>query len=347
MKLHITTLEQDYIEFRLLDVDAAFANALRRVLLAEIPMLAVDEVTIHSNTSNIYDEILAHRIGLVPMISQAAKHMNFAWNCPCRRTPGGGMGCTQCTVEMELAVRCRVGESSRQVSSSDFRTLPGPFSEEVYPVTTTHNQGKGSWICTLGPGQEINMHCYVRKGITKEHAKWMTISTVAMRFDAEITLNEQSIATLAPTEKKRFTQLCPVGVYEYNDFHNTISIAHPERCIFCNKCVRPEGCHEDQAIVRHKIVSPNHYNFTFQVEGIGVLPVQEIIQTAVVVLKQKFQRFRDALTAEDGKGAPFDENHQQEGEKLFQASESLNLSDPTVLTSDPTPATGLMSMAWA
>ena len=43
-----------------------FLNALRRSII-EIPVLAVDEVEIHKNDSALYDEMLAHRIGLVPL----------------------------------------------------------------------------------------------------------------------------------------------------------------------------------------------------------------------------------------------------------------------------------------
>ncbi|ETO24858.1 hypothetical protein RFI_12296, partial [Reticulomyxa filosa] len=48
-------------------IDASFANALRRIMLSEIPTIAFDEVTFLQNSSVIHDEILAHRIGLIPI----------------------------------------------------------------------------------------------------------------------------------------------------------------------------------------------------------------------------------------------------------------------------------------
>ena len=48
-------------------VDASIANALRRVLLAEVPSMAIEKVFINNNTSIIQDEVLAHRLGLVPI----------------------------------------------------------------------------------------------------------------------------------------------------------------------------------------------------------------------------------------------------------------------------------------
>ena len=42
------------------------ANALRRSV-SEVPTLAIDEIEIYKNDSALYDEVLAHRIGLIPL----------------------------------------------------------------------------------------------------------------------------------------------------------------------------------------------------------------------------------------------------------------------------------------
>ena len=44
----------------------SLANAVRRSL-SEVAILAVDEVEIFKNDSALYDEVLAHRIGLIPL----------------------------------------------------------------------------------------------------------------------------------------------------------------------------------------------------------------------------------------------------------------------------------------
>lgn len=48
------------------EIEESLANAIRRYV-HEIPVLAIDEVEIHQNGSPLYDETLAHRIGLVPL----------------------------------------------------------------------------------------------------------------------------------------------------------------------------------------------------------------------------------------------------------------------------------------
>lgn len=53
--------------FSLIGIDAAVANAFRRILIAEIPTLAIEYVFVNNNTSIIQDEVLAARLGLVPL----------------------------------------------------------------------------------------------------------------------------------------------------------------------------------------------------------------------------------------------------------------------------------------
>ena len=47
-------------------IDESLANAIWRYI-GEIPVLAIDEVEISKNDSPLYDETIAHRIGLIPI----------------------------------------------------------------------------------------------------------------------------------------------------------------------------------------------------------------------------------------------------------------------------------------
>merc|ERR1712093_311669 len=53
--------------------DPAIANALRRIMIAEVPTMAIDQVFIVKNTSLIQDEVIAHRLGLVPILADPTK----------------------------------------------------------------------------------------------------------------------------------------------------------------------------------------------------------------------------------------------------------------------------------
>ena len=67
LKIENVILKENELVFSLIGVDAPIANALRRILIAEVPTMAIDRVFIYQNTSIIQDEVLAHRIGLIPL----------------------------------------------------------------------------------------------------------------------------------------------------------------------------------------------------------------------------------------------------------------------------------------
>lgn len=47
--------------------DVSFANAIRRILLAEVPTMAIEKVELYNNTTVMHDEFLGHRLGLIPI----------------------------------------------------------------------------------------------------------------------------------------------------------------------------------------------------------------------------------------------------------------------------------------
>ena len=67
MDIKILSHDKDSVSFRITEVNHVFVNTMRRLITEEVPTLAIDELSIHKNSSALYDEMLALRLGLIPL----------------------------------------------------------------------------------------------------------------------------------------------------------------------------------------------------------------------------------------------------------------------------------------
>lgn len=164
------------MDFELSNVDMAFANSLRRVILAEVPTMAIDLVEVEANTSVLADEFLAHRLGLIPLNSKNVADVNYSRDCECEQY------CEHCSVTLYLNAKCNSNEIMK-VYSRDLVVDSSKANQWVGNPVITDDEGLGPVICKLRQGQELKMKCIAKKGIAKEHAKWAPTAAVGFEYD--------------------------------------------------------------------------------------------------------------------------------------------------------------------
>jgi DNA-directed RNA polymerase II subunit RPB3 len=101
-EIKILELSQYVMRFELHNTDLSVANSLRRIIISEIPTMAIDLVEVRENTSALHDEFIAHRIGLIPLRSHEVDMFEFSESCPgC-----SGFKCEKCQVHFKLQAVC-------------------------------------------------------------------------------------------------------------------------------------------------------------------------------------------------------------------------------------------------
>jgi DNA-directed RNA polymerase subunit D len=143
------------IEFE--GVPLAVANAIRRLIISEVPTMAVEEVLIIENSSGMTNEVLAHRISLIPFVSDIDRYVPPE-ECTC----GSKLGCEKCVVRYVL--KAEAGDQPITLYSRDM--VPEDPNTTVIPVSGNIP------IVKLAPGEKIELELYVRVGKGKKHAKW-------------------------------------------------------------------------------------------------------------------------------------------------------------------------------
>ena len=192
-KLRIIALKPDYCEFELTNTDPDIANALRRVMIAEVPTVAIDLVEIEMNTTVLNDEFIAHRLGLIPLVSHAVEQMS---------TPYEGDGDFQ-EIDFELDVHC-TSDDTENITSQDLIRVQNHELDAALDSIVPVDEGEGSrgiLIVKIRKGQELKLKAKARKGIGKDHAKWSPVATARFRYVPEITLDHQGLSDLSEVQK--------------------------------------------------------------------------------------------------------------------------------------------------
>ena len=127
------------------------ANTLRRTIISETPVMAISEVEIVKNDSALYDELLSHRLGLIP-IKTDSKSYNLKERCTCK-----GKGCAKCQTTLSLE------EKGPKVVYSKDLTLKDPETKSVLDNIP---------IVTLTEDQEIKLVATAELGKGKDHMKF-------------------------------------------------------------------------------------------------------------------------------------------------------------------------------
>ncbi|KAH2970237.1 hypothetical protein KXW00_006419 [Aspergillus fumigatus] len=129
------------------------------------------------NTSVLPDEFLAHRLGLIPLNSKNCdQDVEYTRDCDCEDH------CARCSVTLTLHARC-TGDEIMPVYARDLVVSGERANEWVGDPVITDPEGKGPLICKLRRGQELKMTCVAKKGIAKEHAKWAPTAAVGFEYD--------------------------------------------------------------------------------------------------------------------------------------------------------------------
>jgi DNA-directed RNA polymerase subunit D len=156
-------------------------------MVSDVPTMAIEDIFYYDNTSVVPDEVLAHRLGLIPLKTDLVNYV-LPSNCDCEAE----LGCPKCRVTLNLSVKA--GEEKRVVYSGDLV----PVDPAVAPVQAYIPLAK------LAPGQSVSLEAYAQLGTGRQHTKFSPVSMAIYYNVAEIKTD--------PTMAAKCISDCPRGL---------------------------------------------------------------------------------------------------------------------------------------
>jgi DNA-directed RNA polymerase subunit D len=188
MKVEVEELKTKKAVLKIEGVKPYFVNSLRRVMISELPKLAVNNVVIYDNTSALFDEIISHRLALIPVPTDLSL-LTFRDKCVCK-----GKGCPNCTVRYTLSK-----EGEGVVYSGDLQPEEKSWAikEDKIPIVELYND------------QRLILEVEAVLGYGRDHAKWQPVQAPGYKFIPTLEIDKKRI-----DEVKKFIEQLPEGLVE-------------------------------------------------------------------------------------------------------------------------------------
>jgi len=217
-------------------------------MMEEVPIMAIEDVEFRKNNSILYDEVIAHRLGLLPLTTDL-KSYTLPAECKCE-----GKGCARCSLTFTLKSRGPGLILASELSSKDPKIKP------VFPDMP---------IVKLLKGQDIELEATAVLGRGKIHTKWSPCRAW-FSHNAKITVNNKS------TKLEEHREKYPPQIFnQSNEIDKNLIIDF-------NLIDAVDGICDDVVSVEYE-----NDAYIFNIESWQQLSCKEIAVTAVDVFQQR------------------------------------------------------------
>lgn len=293
-EINISHLTERTANFDLINIDTSVANAFRRIMISEVPSVAAESIYIFNNTSVIQDEVLAHRIGLIPLKVDPDL---LTWVDPAQDEKEKFTD--ENTIVLSLDIACTknphppAGSTdpkelyrNAHVYARDLKFEPQGRQVDLFKNNPVVPCDPDILVAKLRPGQEISLRAHCILGVGSDHAKFSPVATASYRLMPDIKITHPITGDLA----KRFQKCFPSGVIGIENDQAIVKDARRDT-------VSREVLRHDEFAGKVKLGRIRDH-FIFNVESAGAMPPEEIFFKSVRVLKNKADYLRNCPIAQ-------------------------------------------------
>lgn len=262
MKLSVISNKENVLKALVENASPEEMNLLRRTIMYEVPIIAIEDVFFTKNESPLYDEIVAQRLGLVSLTTDLLTYKMPAV-CSCKEK-----GCSACQVKLSASVSGPATVYARDLRTTDPRVKP------VHPDTI---------ITKLGKNQQISFEAVAVLGKGAEHVKWSP-ALVFYIHKPSVSIDLKKVDQKA---MKEIVEMCPSNVFEVKSGKLSVN----EEVLFNNPLASEQARAASEKFDSIKFDEAES-SFILTIESWGQLPASELLRKSSEIIAEQLSEIK-------------------------------------------------------
>ena len=216
-----------FIKFNIKNMDIAFVNSIRRIILSEIPNVGFNfdihnitnsDIIINKNTCALHNEFLAHRISLIPIFIDDSEIVNFnpkKYKFIIKKKNNTANIINITTQDFEI-----YDENNKKYPDSirEYLFPKNPITNDYILITKIKPN-----LYDLQNGEEIDIEAFASKDIAKTHSRWCPVSQCSFGNVIDIeSANEAFLIKVSKTESETGKKLTEEKIQSMRQQFNTL-----------------------------------------------------------------------------------------------------------------------------
>lgn len=265
MDIDILELSDKTAKFILYNVNASFANGIRRSMISDVPKLAIEYLKIYDNTSVLYGEQLGLRLTLIPLVMDSNYITQEFCSCDLK-------GCPACEVSMRLDAEGPKMVYSKDIISSDPKVQ---VSDPKIP------------IIELKKGQVIMLEAFAHVGFGRDHVRWQAGVACGYKNMPIIKITDCDLCGSC-------VSVCPKKIIKIEENVTFVLNSDLQKCSLCKLCEKT--CDLKEPAIK---ITYNPNIFIFSLESDGSYSAYDLVLKASDVIKEKSLELENSLLKEN------------------------------------------------
>ena len=235
--------------------DQTMLNTIRRLILEEVPTMAIETVEFYDNSSAMFDEYIAHRLGLIPLTTDLKTYKLPEECC--------GGECAKCSATLTLDAKGPGLVLSGELKSKDPKVKPADKNIPIIKLTKNQN---------------LRLEAKAVLGKGRNNAKWQP-GSVGYRYVYDIQTDK------GLEKPDAVAKVCPQGALGVKA--GKLVLSEALKCDGCGECVI--------ASKKKVKVNPVKDSFILTLDSKGALSDKQIISKACEIGTAKLSEIEKEL----------------------------------------------------